>query len=381
MLRRARLRLPLAAALIAAALSAAPARAADPGRWVQTGVAHTPGEYYQGMTSDAAHGRLFFDGFTIGGYRTDLGLAEQARAEALLPPEVTAAEGFDHIGDWTFTGGRLILPLECYTPGAPGGSNTCGRGAFGIATPDLRWQGRVLLDPADIPKAMWAEGSPDGSLIWTSSGPDLLAYRASDVTTAAGDAPIHPVRRLAGAVPPSGITGATFVGDRLFLAGQDAGPFQVWSVDLRTGARRLELERPWAGESEGLDTVDALGGLLHWQVQPLDPHGRTPTFGRQGGTIVTFVPRADAVVRLAARPRRLRADRSARVTVTATLRYAGAAHPLPGVRVRVAGGGVARTGASGRATLRVRPRAGHRLRIRATKAPLRAGRLALAVRR
>ena len=29
---------------------------------------------------------------------------------------------------------------------------------------------------------MWAETSPDGALVWTSSGNDLLAYRSSEVT-------------------------------------------------------------------------------------------------------------------------------------------------------------------------------------------------------
>ena len=56
-----------------------------------------------------------------------------------------------------------------------------------------------------------------------SSSADLLAYRAADVVPAnAGPAgaPIRAVSRLAGAVPPSGVTGATFRGGRLFLAGQ-----------------------------------------------------------------------------------------------------------------------------------------------------------------
>jgi outer membrane protein assembly factor BamB len=169
---------------------------------------------------------------------------------------------------------------------------------LGLATRDLVWQGRVLLDPVDIPKAMWAEDSPDGSLIWTSSGADLLAYRTADVQLTAGDTPIRPVRRVAGAVPPSGITGATFVGDRLLVAGQEAGPFQVWSIDLATGARRLENERPWAGESEGLATVDALGGQLQWQIQSLDPQGRPPTFGTGHGTIVSFVSASNAPIAL-----------------------------------------------------------------------------------
>jgi hypothetical protein len=364
----------LVAAIAALAAAAAPAHAADPGRWVRTSVVPTKGEYYQGMTSDRAAGALFFDGFVIGGYRTSLALVEQARNEALLPAEVTAAEGFNHIGDWTFTGGRLILPLECYTPGAPGGGNTCGRGAFGIADPALTWQGRALLDPADIAKAMWAEASPDGALIWTSAGPDLLAYAAADVRPDAGDAPIRPVLRLAGAVPPSGITGATFVGSRLFLAGQATGPFQVWSVDVASGARQLEIEQAWAGESEGLDTIDALGGLLHWQVQPLDPQGRTPTFGTGRGTIVSFVPRADAVVRLRARP-----SRRGRVTVTASLRFAGVEHPLPGVRLRAAGAR-GRTGADGRASLRLRERRARTVGVIGIKAPLRAGRVHVRVR-
>ena len=72
--------------------------------------------------------------------------------------------------------------MECYTPGV---GNTCGTGAFGVADPatlDFRYY--VKLDPAEIPKAMWAETSPDGKLIWTSSGDDLLAYRTSDVAPA-----------------------------------------------------------------------------------------------------------------------------------------------------------------------------------------------------
>jgi hypothetical protein len=298
-MRHARV-VPACLVLLAIAFGAPAAHAADPGRWIQTAVHQTKSEYYQGITADPAAGQLFFDGFQIGGYRTSLQLVEQARNETLLPPEVQAADGFNHIGDWSYDAGgdRLILPLECYHPDNPAGANTCGRGAFGLATRDLVWQGRVLLDPVDIPKAMWAEVSPDDSLIWTSSGADLLAYRTADVQLAAGEVPIRPVRRLAGAVPPSGITGATFVGDRLLVAGQETGPFQVWSIDLATGARRLEIERRWAGESEGLATVDALGGQLQWQIQSLDPQGRTPTFGTGHGTVVSFVSASNAPIAL-----------------------------------------------------------------------------------
>jgi hypothetical protein len=339
------------------------AQAADPGRWVQVAAVPTKGEYYQGMTSDPA-GHLFFDGFTVGGYRTDAVLREQARNENLIPPD----QPFNHIGDWAYDraeGGRLILPLECYTPGQPNGGNTCGLGAFGVADPNLMaWRYRVMLDQADIAKAMWAEVSPDGRAIWTSSGSDLLAYAAADVNaTNAGAGPIRPVARLAGAVPPSGITGAVFDGPRLLVAGQGTGPFQVWSIDLATGGRRLEIQTPWAGESEGLDRSDALGGELHWQVQPLS-FGRPPTFGTGHGEVVSFVRRADAKIRL-----KLVRRTKTRVTVRASLRYLGREHPLRGVRI-VLGGSKKTTNSAGVAS--VRRRAG---RLTATKKPLTAGRL------
>jgi hypothetical protein len=289
------------AALLAIALPAV-ARGADPHRWTRTAVTATPIVYWQGMTHDRA-GHLYFDGIENGGHRTDRRLSQQLGADPLIPPLVTLAEGFDHVGDWTWIragGGRLVVPMECYDPGAPNGPNTCGRGAFGLTDANLRWLGRVLLDPRDIAKVMWAEASPDGSLIWTSSGADLLAYRTADLRPGAGDTPIRPVRRLARAVPPGGVTGATFVGRRLFLASQDRTAMRVWSVDPATGARRLEIERRWAGESEGLDHVRALGGVLHWQIQPLDPRGRPPTFGAGHGTIVSFLSARKAPVGLRA---------------------------------------------------------------------------------
>ena len=139
----------------------------------------------------------------------------------------------------------------------------------------------MKLDPAEIPKAMWAETSPDGSLIWTSSGNDLLAYRSSDVT-AANRGPsgpvIHAVRRLPGAVPPTGVTGAVFREGRLLLAGETNGVYQVWSINTQTGGRTLEIERRMCGESEGLDAMPTLNGKLHWLISPFDP-GCELTFG------------------------------------------------------------------------------------------------------
>jgi hypothetical protein len=250
--------------------------------------------YYQGVTSDPA-GHFYFDGIEFGLYRTDSQLSEQARNDDVIPPQVTATEGYNHIGDISWDareGGRIILPLECYYPLM--GGNTCKTGSIGVADPrTLRWRYYVKLDPAFIDKAMWAEASPDGKLLWTSSGSgrDLLAYRMADIApanAAPGKPPLRPVIRLAGKVSPSGVTGATFYRGRLLVAGQGTSRFEAWSIDLRTGKRRLEIKRKVAGESEGLDVVRALGGLLHWQVNPT--RGRPPTFGLGHSALMHFVP-------------------------------------------------------------------------------------------
>ena len=292
--RTKRLMRRLPGVVLALALSAPPAQAADPGRWTFTGDSQMPLYYYQGVTSDPA-GHFFFDGIDFGLYRTDSQLNEQARNDDVIPPTVTAREGYNHIGDISWDaqeGGRIVLPLECYYPPA---GNTCGTGSFGVADPvTLQWRYYVKLDPAYIAKAMWAEVSPDGSIIWTSSGNDLLGYRTSAVKAshAAPSGPaLKPAVRLRNAVPPTGITGATFHAGRLFVAGQDGDLFQVWSIDLATGARQLEIERTIVGESEGLDESDALGGLLHWQVQPYNTEG-PPTYPPLNGTLLHFVPAA-----------------------------------------------------------------------------------------
>ena len=281
----------LLAVLAISFAAAAPALAADPGRWVETGFSPIDFSYYQGVTSDPA-GDLYFDGFTVGLFRTGPTLAQEAAVANAIPDTVSQREGYNHIGDLTWDaaeGGRVLLPLECYLFGM---GNFCGTGSIGVADPaTLQWRYYVKLDPADIKKAMWAEVSPDGTLLWTSAGNDLLAYRISDISeaNAAPAGPlIRPVRRLVGAVPPSGVTGATFYNGRLFLAGQDTGPFQVWSVDVQTGERRLEIERQINGESEGLDVFEGLGGVLHWQIGVISFTG-PPTYGNQNA-LVHFVP-------------------------------------------------------------------------------------------
>jgi hypothetical protein len=292
--RVTRARSPFAAlAATVLALSITPiAPAQDPGRWLLTGASSVPNSYWQGLTSDPAEANLYFVGVFEGLWRTTPLLRQTAGVPGAIPPAVHQAEGYNHIGDPTWSpaeGGRVLLPLECFRPGV---GNTCGTGSFGVADPatlDFRYY--VKLDPAEIPKAMWAETSPDGSLVWTSSGDDLLAYRSTEVSEA-NRAPagplLHPVRRLVGAVPPTGVTGAVFRDGRLLLGGEDNGVYQVWAVDPATGERRLELEMSICGESEGLDVIPTLGGELHWLIAPFDP-GCQLTFGPTSA-LLHFVP-------------------------------------------------------------------------------------------
>jgi hypothetical protein len=265
-------------------------------RWRSTGHSDIPLEFFQGVTSDPRK-NLYFDGQFVGLHRTNSRLRARKSNPNVIPAAVTMAEGYNHVGDisWSSSGGgRIMLPLECFY--LPGG-NTCRTGSIGVADPvTLQWRYYVKLDPAFIDKAMWAEVSPDEQLLWTSSGSgrDLLAYRMSDITgtnAAPAGPPLRPVRQLKGAVPPSGITGATFYRRRLFVAGQNTGYFQVWSIRLGDGSRRLEIERQIVGESEGLDVFRALGGLLHWQITPFRTSGRPPTYGTGVSALVHFLPR------------------------------------------------------------------------------------------
>jgi hypothetical protein len=279
-------------ATFAVAAAAVPARAEDPGRWLLTGATSVPNNYWQGLTSDPSESSAYFVGIFEGLWRTGPALTPTGGVPSAIPPAVKAAEGYNHIGDPTWNsreGGRVVLPLECFSPGV---GNTCGTGSLGIADPStLGFRYYVKLDPAEIPKAMWAETSPDGSLIWTSSGNDLLAYRSSAVSSA-NRAPSGPLLRAAdrlrAAVPPSGVTGAVFQRDRLLLAGESDGTYQVWAVDPRDGSRRLELELEICGESEGLDTIRTLGGELHWLIAPFDP-GCSLTFG-PSSALLHFIP-------------------------------------------------------------------------------------------
>jgi hypothetical protein len=321
----------------------ATAQAADPGRWVLTGASSIPTEYWQGVTADPGATRVYFVGIFEGLWRTDSLLRRTAGQPNAIPDDVKTREGYNHIGDPTFDpaeGGRVLLPLECYTPGAAD-SNPCDTGSLGVADADtLGWRYYVKLDPAEIPKAMWAETSPDGSRVWTSSGRDLLAYSTADVSplhAGPGAAPVHSVARLPGAVPPSGISGAVFRRGRLLLAGGDANPFQVWSLDPATGKRRLEIETSPCGESEGLHAMHVLGGDLHWLIAPFGI-GCKLTYGPTSA-LLHFAP-AGGKARLRVSAKRLR-NGAGRVRVRVRVTRRG--KPVRGARVGFAGSRAVRT--------------------------------------
>jgi hypothetical protein len=374
---------PMRQALVAAAVlllvPAAGARAADPGLWRETGRTTLPLVYFQGVTH-TTDGSWLFDGVDQGLWRTNHAFTQTGGNPDVIPPDVHTTEQYNHIGDISFDraeGGRVILPLECYYP--PQG-NTCNTGSFGVADPStLQWRYYVKLDPSEIPKAMWAEVSPDGSLIWTAAGTDLLAYRAADVNpanAAPAGAAIKAVRRLRNAVPPAGITGATFYKGRLLVAGQKGDTVQVWSIDLANGTRRLEIERQVVGESEGLDSFSAAGGTLHWLIQPNNIEG-TSTYGPNNATLVHFKPAAPLPAagrgakssHLRISPKRVKAGRSAHFK----LRVTSGGKPVRGAVVAV-GGFRARTDKHGRAVLKATLRSPGRYAVRAASVRIRPSR-------
>ena len=345
-MRRLLATIPLAALLVLAAA----ASARDPGRWILTGYSSVSNSYAQGVSSPPGARQVFFSGLSQGLHRTTPSLRERAGLDPAIPATVLATEGYNHVGDISWhrgEGGRVLLPLECFSPGAPRGGNTCGTGSIGVADPStLAFRYYVKLDPAEIPKAMWVEASPDGKLLWTSSGRDLLAYRAADVTAAhaaPAGAPIHSARRLAGAVPPSGVTGAAFRDGRVFLAGATGSTYQVWSVNTRSGARRLEVELAGVqGEAEGLHTMRLLNGELHWLIAPL---ALQPTFGPTVGLLHFLPARGRPGLRLSARATAALTTRP-RVSVRVTRR----GRPVEGATVTLASARK-RTDAGGRVTL------------------------------
>lgn len=289
-------RLARVAGIALTLLVAAAPQTAAADLWRETGRSLTSVNYWQGITFDPEARTFNFAGPAQGLWRTDANLRRLAGTSAGIPSTVRSVEGWNHIGDISFdatSGGRLLVPLECYYPTASD-PNTCKTGGLGVVDPvTLAWRYYVKLSPAEISKAMWAEVSPDGRWVWTSSGTDLLAYSAAEVSAANGGpngTPLTAHKRVAGVLRAPSVSGAAFHDNRLYLAYNRGSYIQVLSypVDPATGdvgtAWRVEIRRDKSSslyETEGLAVADARGGVLHWQIQP-----QTPLYSR----IIHFVP-------------------------------------------------------------------------------------------
>ena len=80
-----------AVAVLGLALVPSARAATSPGRGLRLADTRPiPIEYFQGLTHDRG-GARYFDGVTVGLYRTDRGLRERARVADVIPPTVTAA--------------------------------------------------------------------------------------------------------------------------------------------------------------------------------------------------------------------------------------------------------------------------------------------------
>ena len=382
--------------LIAAVLLMTPvagAAAADPQRWTPTGTSSLPLDYWQGVTVDP-QGNLYFDGVVWGLYRTDPALRETGRRNDAIPASVRMGEGYNHIGDLSWDaseGGRLLLPLECYYPGEPRRQHMPDRldrrRRPAVPAVALLREARPRRDP---------EGDVERGVARRRAGLDLQRRRPARLpqrrtsrrrTRRPPAAPIHSVRRLVDAVPPSGITGATFVGGRLFVAGQDRRAVPDLVDRPHTGARVLEAEREIVGESEGLATASVNGGTLQWLIPPFDPPGRPPTYGAGHSTLLSLRPGppdppppaapaapASAPSPSPAGPPRVRLLKRSRATVLRR-RAAGRARELPGGLHRADHGARPRSHhrARLRPAVRHRPGASHRRRATdAARAPRRA---------
>jgi hypothetical protein len=284
-----------AAAVVVALIAVAAPTASGADLWTQAGRSLTSVNYWQGITFDPATRTFSFDGPAEGVWRTNATLARLAGRSQGIPSQVKSTEGWNHLGDLSYDAARarLLVPLECYWPSAPD-PNTCKTGGIAVVDPvSLAWQYYVKLDPSQISKAMWAELSPDGRWLWTSTGTELLGYDASQIAPAnagPGGPPLRAVKRVAGVLRASSVSGAAFDAGRLYLAYDRGTYIQILSypVNAATGdvgtVWRLEIQRTKTStlhETEGLAFGSALNGRLHWQIQP-----RTPLYS----AIYTFVP-------------------------------------------------------------------------------------------
>ena len=225
-------------------------------------------------------------------YRTNTRPLQAAANIALIPAN---QQGYNHAGDLTFdpksvstdaTRGqpRVLLPLECYYP-KKNPSNTCGTGGIAVADP-VSLKASYSVNLAGVPKAMWAEITPDSKSVLTSNGTQLVAYDAALITATAAGGTISPTKYLNVVLPSGNVTGAAFYQNRLFLSLNLGTTFTVVSYDMGadfispTGSATTEITVTRSSsnnEPEGLAVTPPvlgsypLAGALHWQMLPSIP--------------------------------------------------------------------------------------------------------------
>ena len=213
---------------------------------------------------------------------------------------------------------------------------------------------------------MWAEVAPAATQLWTSSGRRPAGLRHGRHRRRRATVPLRPVRRAGG-------RGAALGRDRRRLLPRPPVPGRPGrrrrcscgrSTSPAPPRRVLELELPGvAAESEGLDVLDARGGLLHWLLSPFAPGGKAPTYGTGHSELLTFVAAADARLRVRVAPAHVVAGRATRVTVTVTHRYSGRVHRVCGCprgrRRRARAHGSRRDGPGDRGPVAAGSRPGH----------------------
>jgi hypothetical protein len=166
----------------------------------------------------------------------------------------------------------------------------------------------------------------------------------SKAHAAPSHAPIHAVKRLPNALPPHGISGAAFFDGRLYASEKRHGDdkLRVWSIDVKSGDRRLEIAKRVAnGEPEGLDVFDALGGTLHWMIQR---NSIGPSYRWANGLLLNFVPRGEepstkpvrlARIRLSVSPDHVASGQQVQLVFTAVARVAGKLYPVDKATVTI----------------------------------------------
>ena len=219
----ARVRRPvrIAGVILSLLVAAAPdAAAAD--LWTETGRSLTSVNYWQGITFAPASGAFFFDGPATGLWRTDAALRRTAGRSSGIPSSVTSAEGWNHLGDLSFDaagGGRLLVPLECYSP-SPGPEHLQDRR---VRRRRSRDPGMALLRQARPPRSPRRCGSrsrPTAAGRGPRPAPTSSPTTPADLRRDAGPAgaPLIASKRIAGVLRAPGVSGAAFLGDRLYLA-------------------------------------------------------------------------------------------------------------------------------------------------------------------